>query len=78
VSAKNPSTRSLKNNPASGTRKAARLSAKVAPPNSAMAAMGVKLGGCGINLEAAAARIMVTSMVNRGLFIFFRFRLMVG
>src|SRR5437667_11557873 len=63
--------RSLKNSPASGTRNAARLLENCAPPKSAMAAMGVKLGGCGINLEAAAARIIAARTASRGLFIFF-------
>ena len=50
---------------AKGTANAQRLSTKQAPPRSAMAVMGEKLGGCGINREAAAARIMPPMTSNR-------------
>jgi hypothetical protein len=38
-------------------RKAKRLSENRAPPNIDIAIIGVKLGGCGINLEIAAIKI---------------------
>src|SRR5205085_4142574 len=62
-----PSTKSLRKSAASGTRKARRLSDRYAPPNRATAAMEAMLGGCGIRREAAAAIIIQTRTVMRGL-----------
>ena len=55
----------------SGTRKALRLLAKLAPPKRAMAASGEKLGGCGMSLAAAATNIIPERTVIRLLFIIF-------
>src|SRR6185312_2564027 len=69
VMEENPSTRSLRNIAASGTRNAARLRANVAPPNSASDAMGEKSGGCGINRAAVPAKTIVARIVKRFIFI---------
>src|SRR5689334_18578520 len=70
VSHEKPRKKSVRNNATSGTTNAARLSAKVALPNSAIAAIGVRLGGCGSNRETAAARIIPITSLSRDLCIF--------
>src|SRR5271156_6146090 len=69
ISECSPKTRSLRNIAVNGTKKARRRSANCAPLNSASAATGLKLGGCGIKREAPAARIMPARNRKRGWFI---------
>lgn len=64
ISAWNPRTRSLRNIAASGIMKASAFFPIYAPPNKAIAAIGVKLGQCGINLINAPATIIEARTAN--------------
>src|SRR5438477_8877157 len=57
---------SLRKSAAIGTKSAVHQRRKYVPPNRHIAPMAVKFQGCGMIRVAAAARIMVTSVIARG------------
>jgi hypothetical protein len=59
---------SLNNITAIGTNSACQRLVKYAPPNNAIAAMGVKLKGCGMNLAIAASTMIATNVEKRVIF----------
>ena len=62
--------KSLSNIARRGIMKATFLFSKEAPPNNAIAAMGVKFNGCGIKRLTAAKRMAILMNRNRGVNIF--------
>ena len=62
--------KSLSNIATSGMMKAIFLFPNIAPPNNAIAAIGVKLKGCGSKRLTAATRMAILMNRNRGVNIF--------